>query len=484
MTTRYRVEYALKTHRRDQFIEWIKGLLAVPFVLYSQPTGILSSDVESIARHSNEAHRRYAEILRDVEHMIDDHISRQNTHDIIPSKLNMLVPTAGPFFTRLPLEAAFKYQDSRRHISSRRYVSPSFNDVRLTLNSAQAMAVTAGSLQLATFDGDVTLYDDGQSLEPSSPLVPRILDLLRRDVKVGIVTAAGYTTADRYYERLHGLLDALAASPDLTPRQKRNVVVMGGEANYLFEVDPDAGPSRLRAVPRAEWLTPEMAAWSEAGIAALLDVAEAALGDCIRSMRLPAVIVRKDRAVGIIPSDPSIRIPRESLEETVLVVQRILELSTLGFRAERSVPHPQQADTPPERSPGSVQEADEEEEGEEEEEEERRKRSRGKMHKKHKKIPFCAFNGGRDVFVDIGDKSWGVTVCQKWFAMRDGDPDGMIGGKNTLHVGDQFLSAGSNDFKARSVGTTAWIASPAETVELLDELAALMDGKRTEVEAN
>ena len=26
MTTRYRVEYALKTHRRDQLIEWIKGM--------------------------------------------------------------------------------------------------------------------------------------------------------------------------------------------------------------------------------------------------------------------------------------------------------------------------------------------------------------------------------------------------------------------------------------------------------------------------
>jgi len=43
-----------------------------------------------------------------------------------------------------------------------------------------------------------------------------------------------------------------------------------------------------------------------------------------------------------------------------------------------------------------------------------------------------------------------------------------------IQVGDQFLSAGSNDFKARVVGTTAWIASPAETVDLLDELGKLM----------
>ncbi|KAF3349011.1 L-pipecolate oxidase [Verticillium dahliae VDG2] len=420
MTTRYRVEYALKTHRRDQFIEWIKGLLAVPFVLYSQPTGVLDANGTSLARTAEEAHRRYAEIMRDVELMIDDHITLQPNK--VPSKLTMLVPGVGPFFTRLPLEAAFNHQDRKRYISSRRYVSPSFNDVRLVLNTAQTMAVTSGSLQLATFDGDVTLYDDGQCLEPSSPLVPRLLDLLRRDVKIGIVTAAGYTTADRYHERLYGLLDAVAASASLSEEQKRNVVIMGGEANYLFELDPTV-PHLLAPVSRDRWLTPEMATWSDAGIAALLDVAEAALRDCVRSMNLPATILRKDRAVGIIPTDPA--------------------LSALGYAAEgadRSAPHP----------PVGA------------------------------RIPFCAFNGGRDVFVDIGDKSWGVTVCQNWFASRGGagaaagEP---IRGENTLHVGDQFLSAGSNDFKARSVGTTAWIASPAETVELLDELAGMMDGK-------
>lgn len=143
---------------------------------------------------AEDSHRRYAEIMRDVEAMIEDHsqsppllsspqvpthhylaVSRQNQEEVFPSKLRMLVPTAGPFFTRLPLEAAFKYQDRKRNISSRRYVAPSFNDVRLILNSAQVMAVTNGALQLATFDGDVTLYDDGESLEPSSPVVPRLL---------------------------------------------------------------------------------------------------------------------------------------------------------------------------------------------------------------------------------------------------------------------------------------------------------------------
>ncbi|KAI0542661.1 IMP-specific 5-nucleotidase [Xylaria digitata] len=428
MTTRYRVEYALKTHRRDQFIEWIKGLLAVPFVLYSQPTGIFETNGVSVTQMSEEAHRRYAEIFRDVEVMIDDHIAHQSHMNAIPSKLKLLVPPIGNFFTRLPLEAAFKFQDRKRFISSRRFVSPSFNDVRLILNSAQLIAVTTHStLQLATFDGDVTLYDDGQSLEPNSPIILRMIDLLLKNVKIGIVTAAGYTTAERYYSRLHGLLDAIAQSTVLTPQQRQNIVIMGGEANYLFEFSPTS-PHLLAPVPQERWLTAEMASWSDASIKALLDVAEAALRDCIKNMNLPASVMRKDRAVGIIPSDPNVRISRESLEETVLVVQKILELS-VGRTDRNSI------------------------------------------------VPFCSFNGGRDVFVDIGDKSWGVAVCQEWFGKKNGHRSTSIRPEETLHVGDQFLSAGSNDFKARSVATTAWIASPTETVDLLDELADFMTKK-------
>lgn len=406
-------------------LEWVKALLAVPFVLYSQPTGVFETAGVSVTRATEEAHRRYAEIMRDVENMLDDHIAHQREGSPFPSKLKLLVPSIGNFFTRLPLEAAYKYQDRKRFISSRRFVSPSFNDVRLILNSAQMMAVTTyGTLQLATFDGDVTLYDDGESLVPTSPVIPRIIDLMRKDVKIGIVTAAGYTTADKYYARLHGLLDEIARTDVLTPQQRQNIIIMGGEANYLFEFSAES-PDMLSPVARPQWLTAEMSKWSEPNIESLLDVAEAALRDCIKTMNLPATLMRKDRAVGIIPNEAT-TIPRESLEETVLVVQKILELHVGGRDFD------------------------------------------------NKYVPFCAFNGGRDVFVDIGDKSWGVNVCQQWFGGGDGK---MIRGENTLHVGDQFLSAGSNDFKARSVGTTAWIASPAETVELLDELAVLMGKK-------
>ncbi|KAG0650341.1 IMP-specific 5 -nucleotidase 1 [Hyphodiscus hymeniophilus] len=429
MTTRYRVEYALKTHRRDQLIEWIKGLLAVPFVICSQPTGVFETRCGTVEEMAQEAHRRYAEVMQDVEDMIDDHIAHQQVGLHGQSKLKLLVPSVGIFFTRLPLAAAFKSQDKKRFISSRRFVPPSFNDIRLILNTAQLMGVCAGGpLELATFDGDVTLYDDGKSLEPSNRVIKRLINLMEHGTRIGIVTAAGYTEAEKYYGRLHGLLEAIKSSKVLTPAQKQNIVIMGGESNFLFTYD-HTSPYLLAHLPRRNWILPSMSTWSQPTITALLDVAEASLRDCIHNLDLAATILRKERAVGIIPTFPGYHFPRESLEETVLVVQKKLEMSEVG-----------------------------------------------------KLLPFCAFNGGNDVFVDIGDKSWGVLVCQKFFG-SGGDEDGdSIRGERTLHVGDQFLSAGSNDFKARVVGTTAWIASPTETIELLDELGDMIafNKKRSE----
>lgn len=333
---------------------------------------------------------------------------RAGTHD--RSKLKLLVPSVGIFFTPLYLHEAFIYQDGRRFISWRRFVPPSFNDIRLILNTAQVMSlVRAGPIELMTFDGDVTLYDDGGSLNELSAVTPRILGLLSKGTKIGIVTAAGYTDARRYYERLSGLLEALRAA-DMPSMLKENLIVMGGEANYLFKFS-EGDLDHLKLVPRKDWLLDEMLHWQESDITELLDVAELALKDCVKNLRLEAQIIRKERAVGIIPK-PYHKFSREALEETVLVTQKILEMSAVGRR-----------------------------------------------------LPFCAFNGGNDVFVDIGDKSWGVRACQNFFNGIDAS--------KTLHVGDQFLSAGANDFKARLACTTAWVANPLETVHLLDEIAEL-----------
>ncbi|KAK5718409.1 IMP 5'-nucleotidase [Elasticomyces elasticus] len=414
MTSRYRVEYALKTHRRDQLIEFIKGLLAVPFVLLSQPTATYGDDRTAVDAMVVNAQARYGQIMLDMEGMIEEHIASQKTPGTM-SKLKLLVPSVGVFFTPLPLKAAFDFQDKKRRMSSRRFVAPSFNDVRLVLNTGQVMALVQRSkLELVTFDGDVTLYDDGETLTPDNPCIPRILELLRKGTRIGIVTAAGYTDPSGYYNRLWGLLDTMATSEDSAKLEHR-LVVMGGESNFLFTYT-SAAPHKLVPVPLKEWQLPEMSTWTEENVEALLDVGEAALKDCVECLGLPVQVLRKERAVGIFPSK-GIRLSREQLEETVLVVQRVLETSEAG-----------------------------------------------------KRIPFCAFNGGNDVFVDVGDKSYGVMACQRYFG-------GIEGGK-TLHVGDQFLSAGANDFKARLACTTAWIASPAETCTLLDEIEHLGTGEQ------
>lgn len=58
-------------------------------------------------------------------------------------------------------------------------------------------------------------------------LLTSYIGLMSQDVKIGIVTAAGYTEAEKYYGRLHGLLEAIKESTILTPSQKENLVVMG-----------------------------------------------------------------------------------------------------------------------------------------------------------------------------------------------------------------------------------------------------------------
>ncbi|CAK7244181.1 MAG: IMP 5'-nucleotidase [Sporothrix thermara] len=441
-------------------LEWVKA-------------GDFEDDDAVFNANTAEVRRRYAEIMRGIEAMIDEHRQLQTLQSLEtaphgtprPSRLQMLVPTAGPFFTALPLEAAFMYQDARRHISSRRLVAPSFNDIRLTLNTAQLMALTsarganrsrsasplstgggqdgqADSLQLVTFDGDLTLYADGQNLEPDSPIIPRIMALLHRDIKVGIVTAAGYDAAEKYYERLHGLLDAVHSSTDLTYAQKHSLLVVGGEASFVFSYSSTAPANALLApVDPADWMPDAMKQWPTEDLTQLLDLAETTLRSCVDRMQLPAQILRKARAVGMIPlprenaqhPNDLIQIARESLEEIVLTVQKRLEVSPAG-RAGR--------------------------------------------------VPFCAFNGGRDVFVDVGDKSWGVLICQHALLFlgkpaTDGSPLNDVPPVvarpgTTLHVGDQFLSAGANDFRARRTATTAWVANPLETEALLDELLALL----------
>lgn len=188
-----------------------------------------------------------------------------------------------------------------------------------------------GSPGLVTFDGDVTLYDDGQCLTPDNPVIPKILRLLSNGTKVGIVTAAGYTQALKYYDRLYGLLEAVKSAVNDRQLTNPHLIVLGGESNYLFTFDASK-EFCLRYVTREQWMLDDMLQWSDKDVDELLNVAEEALRECISNMNLSADILRKERAVGIVPRMGSVaeRFTREQLEETVLVVQQIIEMSSAG----------------------------------------------------------------------------------------------------------------------------------------------------------
>ena len=135
----------------------------MPFVLLSQPTTINDGDKSNIVRMARSAHERYGQIMTDVEELIRSHIASQKTTPPVVSKLKLLVPSVGNFFTALPLHDAFEFQDQRRCISSRRFVAPSFNDVRLILNTAQAKAHK-------TFEHRVSYRCSAQDRKLNSPI--------------------------------------------------------------------------------------------------------------------------------------------------------------------------------------------------------------------------------------------------------------------------------------------------------------------------
>lgn len=448
MTSSYRINYQLRAHKRDPLIEFIKGLLLTPFILHAKPRKpVLTSPLDdSTGGHigggsggsgtNNDDDRndyqeeekpmvdanlqRYLEIMKSVEAMIEEH--RRKALKGVPehSRLYRIVPSVAMFFTPLPLEAAFLDANAKHSIAARRFVPPSFNDIRRILNTAQVMAI-ASTVRLITFDGDMTLYDDGTSFTDSSPLIPLLITLMRAGMTVAIVTAAGYPgDAGKYEERLRGLLN-MFQKHNLSEKLLERFYVLGGECNYLFRCGWKKNEASGETVVGLTYIQPEayqpagMLAWKPEEIQEFLDVAEENLRRSVSAMNLKAGILRKSRAVGIVPLNGA-KIAREQLDECVLSTQqRLLEYQQMS---------------------GSSKVA----------------------------IPFCAFNGGNDVFVDIGNKLIGVQVLQAYLGAA---PDA------TLHVGDQFLSTG-NDFATRSSCCTLWIVNPEETENVLKELTPLL----------
>ncbi|CAG8568517.1 4547_t:CDS:10 [Acaulospora morrowiae] len=383
MTSMYTINYALRAHKRDPFIEFIKGMLMTPFVLHAKP--IPPKDDPSEKEHNgddksqmDENVARYCDILSSIEELIEEHIRKQNKGVPDQSRLKRLVPSISTFHTRLPLRESFLLANSKHSIAARRFVPPSFNDIRRILTTAQIIAI-APKLKLITFDGDMTLYDDGEDFEQDSKSVNLLVQLLKYDLNVCVVTAAGYPgDAKRYEERLSGLLKGFQTA-QLSKKFCERFFVLGGECNYLFQCQENY---HLKYIPESEYQPEEILSWRDDQIKAILDVAQENLQRCVDDMKLPCTVLRKSRAIGIVPK-PGVKIFREQLDECVLSTQHRL-VNYLN-------------------SPS------------------------GKQHK----LPFCAFNGGRDVWVDIGNKLIGVQILQKYLGATP---------EETLHVGDQEMT--------------------------------------------
>jgi IMP and pyridine-specific 5'-nucleotidase len=124
----------------------------------------------------------------------------------------------------------------------------------------------------------------------------------------------------------------------------------------------------------------------------MLSDAEALLLEGASRLRLDVSVIRKERAVGVVPRGATIY---EVLEDLAITVQN-------------------QLDSP---------------------------------------LPFCAFNGGNDVFVDVGNKSLGLEALMAHLRVAPHE---------VVHVGDRFTESG-NDSATRDCCPILWVANPEET---------------------
>ncbi len=430
--------------RRDLFIEYIKQELYHGFALSLPET--------------------YGGTWGRIQSLVDEHREYDARGESSDSPLKRLVPTVASFLTSLPLEEAWLRYDAKYAVSKRRQVPPSFNEVRHILNLAQVMAL-AGTVEMVSFDGDQTLYSDGGNFGNNVPLARTIASLLQQGVNVILITAAGYgLEAPRYEQRVQGLLDFMKV--ELAPEAMQRFFVLGGECNFLFRCGPTG---RLGAVPVEEWqnaedssLDPSLrpANWPARRTQRLLDVAEDTMRASVQELRLRATLIRKSRAVGIIPGGEesvaatpvghgSNKMKKEALDEVVLRCQQAI---TAHLRREQSTTSP--SPLPP--LPPTTSEGAGAAEG--------ASTTTPWPSRSAERVPFCAFNGGRDAWVDVGNKDIGVQAMQSFLKIKSR--------ANCLHVGDQFLDTG-NDVAARNCCPCIWILNPKETLKVLQILLGL-----------
>ena len=356
------------------------------------------------------------EALLWAEHLLSEHRDRGVRGG---SELSTLVPSIGRIWLPLHLLVALdSLEGGGVALRARRYVPPSFGEIRRLFNGATISAAAKG-LRLLTLDADETLYDDGGTLAFDAPVIPGLIRILRAGIAVAVVTAASYPGAhERFEARLRGLLSAACFAIDAGAPVTLldQFYVMGGQCNYLYRAHIGGGGvggggavATLVEVPGIEWKAHRGERWESNAVTATLDVAEESLRATASRLALDVLVIRKERAVGVVPrgGDAARTLSYEVLEEMALAAQ-----DALTSRGPRGV-------------------------------------------------PTCAFNGGHDVFVDIGTKALGIRALA---GITGATPE------TSLHVGDRFTRSG-NDFRARDVASTLWVDGPAETAALLGVLA-------------
>ena len=350
------------------------------------------------------------------------------------SRLRQLVPTIGTFHTSLPLREAFEAYNEKHQLTKRKHIAISFNEIRHILNLAQIIALRKnfrdehglgifledggvdvaksstndilatkrrealahansgddlgtkeledslplGQLRgprMVTFDGDQTLYSDGANFESNPRLAFYLYQLLRHGVVVAVVTAAGYEyNVENYEYRLSGLLHYFQQR-GLSEEECGRFYLFGGECNYLLKLGPDFRLHAVRETGPGGWCTSTKflaecpGNWSEAEVKGLLDVSESTVQKALEELNLRGRVIRKRRAVGLIPL-PSREITRESLDEVVLRIHEKLHKMNSGCGPS---------------------------------------------------VPYCAFNGGSDAWVDVGNKRVGVQVLQAYLGIEQAE---------------------------------------------------------------
>ena len=385
------------------------------------------------------------------EVLIDEHRRLEMEGSSRPSRLKQLVPTVGTFHTRLPLRQSFELYDAKHSLTKRKHIQISFNEIRHILNLAQVLAmrypdgtgeenpvaknfsadlqdegeikeetIQPGQLKgpkMITFDGDQTLYTDGANFDSNPRLANYLYLLLRHGVSVAIVTAAGYEyNVEKYEFRLSGLLEYFRAK-NLTQEECERFFLFGGECNYLLHLGDDFHLHPVRENGRGGWMTATKylqespANWNEEELKVLLDTAVDAVTQSMEDLNIRGRVIRKKRSVGLVPTSGT-AISREALDETVLRCQA--KLSAMNGSAGPN-------------------------------------------------LPFCAFNGGSDAWVDVGNKRVAVEVLSSYLGVNS---------DQILHIGDQFLNTG-NDYAARAICPCIWITSPEETTYILKAILRL-----------